>query len=167
MSAHLDFLLEQLRLARAYTNRLLENTPTAEWFRQPEPGITHVAWQVGHLAFAQYRLALERVRGRRADDAGLINDDFMQLFGRESVPDPDPRRYPRAEEVRAVFDRVHEQFLREFPDFRHLDLEAPLEKPHSIAKTRGACLAWCAQHEMLHAGQIGLLRRLLGHPPLW
>jgi hypothetical protein len=24
----------------------------------------------------------------------------------------------------------------------------------------------CSAHEMLHAGQIGLLRRLLGKPPL-
>jgi hypothetical protein len=28
------------------------------------------------------------------------------------------------------------------------------------------CLLWCPQHEMLHAGQIGL-RRLFGRSPLW
>jgi uncharacterized damage-inducible protein DinB len=36
-----------------------------------------------------------------------------------------------------------------------------------LAQTKRASLLWCAQHELVHAGQIGLLRRLLGYPPLW
>jgi hypothetical protein len=39
--------------------------------------------------------------------------------------------------------------------------------PHPFAKTKLLALLWCANHEMLHAGQIGLLRRLLGCPPMW
>ena len=33
--------------------------------------------------------------------------------------------------------------------------------------TKLRALLWCARHEMLHAGQIGLLRRHLGYPPMW
>ena len=43
----------------------------AEWFRQPTEGVTHIAWQVGHLALAEYWLTLERIRGRRPDDLHL------------------------------------------------------------------------------------------------
>lgn len=56
---------EQIRFARQYTQRLLEQTPRGDWFRQPHEGVSHVAWQAGHLAMAQYRLALERLRGSR------------------------------------------------------------------------------------------------------
>jgi hypothetical protein len=38
---------------------------------------------------------------------------------------------------------------------------------HAFAKTNLRALLWCAQHEMLHAGHIGLLRRHLGYPPMW
>jgi uncharacterized damage-inducible protein DinB len=38
---------------------------------------------------------------------------------------------------------------------------------HALVRTKYQALAWCAQHEVVHAGQIGLLRRLLGHPPVW
>jgi uncharacterized damage-inducible protein DinB len=69
--------------------------------------------------------------------------------------------------IRAVFDRVHEQVLRDLPSHPEADLDTPLSPPHSIAKTKHEALLWCAQHEMVHAGQIGLLRRLLGKPPLW
>ena len=47
---------------------LLEGLSEHDWFRQPSEGVTHVAWQVGHLAAAQYSLGLVRLRGERPDD---------------------------------------------------------------------------------------------------
>jgi hypothetical protein len=61
--SRLQLAIEQIAFARNYTIRLLDQTEAADWFRQPPGGITHIAWQVGHLAIAQYRLALERIRG--------------------------------------------------------------------------------------------------------
>jgi hypothetical protein len=165
----LRLALEQIAFARNYTLRLLDSLDPAEWFRQIPGGISHVAWQVGHLAMAEYRLALERIRGPRPEDEDLISADFLRLFGRDSVPVPvaDLSRYPSVAGLRAVFDRVHEQVLRELPHHPEHDLGNPPVKPHMLAKTKQECLFWCAHHEMLHAGQIGLLRRQLGHPPLW
>jgi uncharacterized damage-inducible protein DinB len=165
--ADLECAVGQIVFARNYTQRLLDQTDLAEWFHQPAEGVTHVAWQVGHLAMAEYRLALERIRGRLPDDEQLISDEFLALFGRDSTPDPDPSRYPPAEQIRAVFDRVHEQTVRELPGIEPTTLAEPPTKPHLLAHTKLASLLWCAQHEMVHAGQIGLIRRLLGHRPLW
>jgi DinB superfamily len=163
----LQLAIDQIVFARDYTVRLLDQTPTAEWFRQPSEGVTHIAWQVGHLAMAEYRLALERIRGPRPQDADLISDDFLCLFGRDSVPDADAAKYPKATDIRAVFDRVHQQTLRELATLDESELDKPVVKLHGLAKTKFRALMWCAQHEGVHAGQIGLLRRLLGHPPMW
>jgi len=57
--------------------------------------------------------------------------------------------------------------LRELPTLSDAELDQPVPHPHRFAKTKLLALLWCAHHEMLHAGQIGLLRRLLGHAPLW
>jgi hypothetical protein len=116
---------------------------------------------------AQYRLALERIRGARPDDADLISEDFLRLFGRDAVPDPDPGKYPPLADIRAVFDRVHARLGQELPALSDRDLDEPPLKPHPLAKTKLESLLWCSRHEMVHAGQIGLLRRLLGCPPLW
>jgi hypothetical protein len=159
--------VEQIVFARNYTMRLLDQTPVAEWFRQPPGGVSHVAWQVGHLAFAQYRMALERIRGPLPQDADLISAEFLRLFGRDSVPDPDPAKYPTPAEIRAVFDRVHEQVLRELRGLDEGELDRPVRRPHPLVQTKLWALLWCAQHEAVHAGQIGLLRRQLGYPPLW
>jgi hypothetical protein len=167
MSPRLQTALANIAFARAYTLRFLDASPSIDWFRMPPGGVTHVAWQVGHLAMAQYRLALERIRGPRTDDANLIPESFLKTFGRESVADPDPAKYPSADEIRAVFDRVHERVMAELPAVADADLDNAPPKPHTLCKTKLECLHWCSHHEAVHAGQIGLIRRLLGHSPIW
>ncbi|HET6575044.1 MAG TPA: DinB family protein [Fimbriiglobus sp.] len=158
--------LTNIVFARRYTLRFLDALPAADWFRMPG-GVTHIGWQVGHLAFSQYRLALERIRGPQLDDANLFSESFLKSFGRDSVPDPDPTRCPTPEDIRTVFDRVHDRVMAELPGTPDAILnEAPL-RPHQLCKTKLECLHWCSHHEAVHAGQIGLIRRLLGYPPIW
>jgi uncharacterized damage-inducible protein DinB len=158
---------DQIAFAREYTLRFLQDVGPDEWFRQPPGGVTHLAWQLGHLAMAEYRMTMELVRGRVPADDAFISEDFVKTFSRNSVPDPDPARYPPVTEIRAVFDRVHARALEELADLDPAALAEPPVKPHSIAKTKLRCLFWAGQHELVHAGQIALLRRLLGRPPLW
>jgi len=165
--AFVDLALEQFRFTRSYTRRLLDQTPPGDWFRQLPGGVSNIGWQVGHLAMAQYRLALERLRGARPEDEALISTEFLQCFGKGSTPSCNPQEWPSVEELLATFDRVHDQAEAELPGYTDEDLAAPPLKPHSLFDTKRGSLLWCPQHEMLHAGQIGLLRRQLGHPPLW
>ncbi len=159
--------IDQIRLARQYTLSLLEATDPNDWFRQPTEGVTHIAWQVGHLAMAEYRLALERIRGSRASDEQLMSQDFLKRFGRGSMPSGNAREYLSPDEIRAVLDRVHAEALRQLPELADEELDNPPVVPHRLAHTKLGVLQWCARHEMFHAGQIALLRRLLGAPPVW
>ena len=158
--------IEQIVFARNYTIGLLDETPATEWFRQPPGGVSHIAWQVGHLAYAEYRLTLWRIRGSQPQDSELISEKHRNLFGYESVPDADPMQYSSQAELRAVFDQIHEQVLRELRGMNDSEMDQPVLHPHPFAPTKLLALLWCAHHEMLHAGQIGLLRRQLGNPPL-
>jgi hypothetical protein len=159
--------LAQIELARKYTRELLDTFAEDEWFKMPSEGVTHLAWQVGHLASAEYFLCLTRARGFKPEDLEFITPEFRKTFGRGSEAVPDPAAYPSVAAIRATFDRVHEQVLREVPTFDDADLDGPIDPPHRICKTKIECLRWCALHEMTHAGQIGLLRRLFGHAPVW
>ncbi|MDB5311878.1 MAG: DinB superfamily protein [Gemmataceae bacterium] len=159
--------VEQIVFARTYTLGLLGTIDPAGWFRTPAEGVTHVAWQVGHLAMAQYRLGMERLRGPRPEDFDLISPAFLKAFGRDSVAAPDPAAYPPPAEIRETFDRVHDRLLAELAAFPESDLGSPSVTPHKFCKTKIECVRWCSAHEMLHAGQIGLLRRLYGQNPMW
>jgi hypothetical protein len=160
-------LLDQIRFTHGYTMRLLDATPRADWARVPPAGVSHIGWQVGHLAMAAFRLGLERVRGPRPGDDALISPAFIARYGRDSVPVPVQTAEDELGAVLAVYQRVHARIQDELPGMNEADLDAVMDRPHPIAKTRRVSLAWCAQHELVHAGQIGLLRRQLGHAPLW
>jgi hypothetical protein len=159
--------IEQIEFARRYTCELLAHVNERDWFRMPTEGVSHIGWQVGHLAMAEYRLALERIRGARVDDEQLISSEFRALFGKGSSPSPSPHDYPSPSQITKIFTEVHAQAMRELALLDEAELELPPHCPHKLFSTRGQSLVWCSQHEMLHAGQIGLLRRLLGATSLW
>jgi hypothetical protein len=159
--------LDRIRLARRYTLESLDTIAPADWFRMPAEGVTHVAWQVGHLAIAQYRLCFTQLRGFQPEDASFFPARFLELFRRESTPNPDPAAYPSPAEIRRVFEAVHARLLDELPIYPDSDLDSPVNAPHRLCKTKIDSLQWCSAHEMVHAGQIGLLRRLFGQKPIW
>ena len=80
--SRLQLALDQLAFARDYTARLLDATDPADWFRMPAGGVSHIGWQVGHIAMAQYGLCLFRIRGRQEIDTELMTSSFRKLFSK-------------------------------------------------------------------------------------
>ncbi len=125
-----------------------------------------MAWQVGHLAVAQYSLCLRRIRGRTAADESLISDAFIAAFQLGSKPAAELAQSPPLDEIKRVFDAVLQQSLAELSGHKDEELDVPLEQPRPAFKTKLGAIEWCPQHELVHAGQIALLRRLMGKAPL-
>jgi hypothetical protein len=164
--SRLSEALAQIDFARKYNLERIDTVPLVDWFTIPPGGVSHVAWQVGHLAFAEYRLCLQRLRPRTPADETLISDEFLRIFGRDSSPDTVTGL--TAEEVRAVFDRVHARVMQELPSYPDADLDlAPLSLPHPLFTTRIGGLRYAPLHEMIHCGQIAMIRRMLGMKPIW
>jgi len=157
--------LERLQFVRQYTLPMLADLKPDDWFRMPVAGVTHIAWQVGHLAIAQYGMSMRYIRGRLPGDEELIPREYVGLFGRGSVVDADAAKYPSPAQLREVLDRVHERVPAELANLSDADLDSPPTSPHPAFSTKFGALIFCSEHEMVHAGQIGLLRRLLGYPP--
>jgi hypothetical protein len=162
----LRFALERIHFVRAYTLPLLKDIKPDDWFRTPQPGLSHLAWQMGHMAVAQYHMALYCVRDTQPVDAELLPAAYRPLFGRGSIVESDPSKYPQPDELRSVFDRIHQQIPLDLNDLPEAELDQPSIKPHPAFQTKFAALVFAAEHEMVHAGQIGLLRRLIGYPSI-
>jgi hypothetical protein len=158
----LEFALGRLRFVRRYTLSLLDETKPEDWFCQPQ-GVSHVAWQVGHIALAQYGLALAGVRGKRLEDDELLPPEYHKLFGRGSLVDPSEQVYPSPAELRSVLDGINARIQEELQGTADVDLDEPSHLRMPFLKTRFDAFVFCGEHEMIHAGQIGLLRRLLGY----
>ncbi len=92
----------------------------------------------------------------------MMSGKFRKKYSKGSVPDPDPESNPSPTDIRSVFERIHEQVMAELPGYSDAELDEPVEEPYAVFATKLGGLYFCAAHEMMHAGQIGLLRRLLG-----
>lgn len=158
--------LAQIVSARQYLESLLVDLDDSDWLVVPPGCATHVAWQMGHLAMAEYGLCLFRQRGRTPEDLELMPSAFRKQFQRGSQPQLDATQHPSPADIRAALARIHAQVLAEVPTFSDEQLLMPTEMPYAAQANRFGALLFCAHHEMLHAGQIGLLRRLLGKSPV-
>lgn len=167
MTERLEIALERIEAARSMTHRLLEDLTPDEWFWQPAEGMNPVAWHVGHLAFAQYFLCLKRLRGRTIEDESLITTHFLKKYKQGSRPTGDPEANYTPEEILAILAAVHERAKAELPEASDEELQKPSAPPHPVFETKIGAVEWCSQHEAMHAGQITLLRRLMGKPPRW
>ncbi len=165
-SSHLQLACRQIEFARSYTKSLLQDIADDQWFRCPSDATTHLAWQAGHLAMAEYGLCLFRIRGRQPEDLELMPGAFRKKYGKGSTPDPDPSNNVPPAEILAVLDRVHAQAMKELADCPDHVLQETVDEPYAVFNTKLGALLFCSAHEMMHAGQIGLLRRCLGKQPI-
>ena len=156
---------DQMRFARQITSPFLDGLKESDWFAMPGD-VTHLAWQIGHLAVAQYHLVLARVRGKRPEDAEYLPETYFDLFGRGSTPSPVESSYPSVAEIREVFEQVNKLCFDESASFTDEQLAEPTDPPHPAFKNKLGAIWFASRHELIHAGQIALLRRELGYSPL-
>ncbi|QEG43857.1 DinB family protein [Roseimaritima ulvae] len=170
----------QIEFARNYTLELLQHTPQELWYQTPEGAPSCVAWQVGHLAVSQYGLLMFRQRGRQPEDLDLIPGRFRKAFGRGSTPPIVPTEageaqdapastaaLPTSDELLQRLADVHTAAMAEIAAIS--DGQALLEEvdmPYAVYPIKLGAILFCPLHEHIHCGQIGLLRRMLGLPPI-
>jgi hypothetical protein len=158
----LDVACDRLNFARRYTRQFLTELTDDQWFWTPPGLVTHIAWQVAHVASSQYSLCLLRVRGRQAEDEAVIPQTFFEGFRIGSTPKAGAENNPPLSEIQRVFDAVHHRVLEELAGLSDQDLDVPVEHPHPAFSTKLGAVEYCPLHEMVHAGQIALLRRQMG-----
>jgi hypothetical protein len=158
--------VDRLKMAHGRVKDFTNDLTPDEWFWHPAEFTTHVAWQVGHLAVSDYNLCLRRLRGRTKEDETLIPDAFIEHFKLGSQPVAGAANYPPIAEINRVFDAVHDQSLKELAALSDEELDVPADPPHPIFKTKLGAVDYASGHDLVHNGQIGLLRRLMGKPAL-
>lgn len=154
--------LGQIDFARRYTLELLDATPESRWYEIPAGHVSHVAWQVGHLAVSQYGLLMFRIRGRRPEDLDLVPGRFRKTFGRGGKPPAEDPKHPTATQLRERLDQIHRQAMDELAQVEPAVLLEPVDMPYAVYPCKLGAILFCPMHESLHAGQIGALRRGLG-----
>lgn len=158
-------LADDLDGSRDWTRKLLADLAGTDWGFQPGPGLAHALWLCGHLACSENLLI--HVRALGADS--LLDDDFTRHFPIggpvRSIREHD---FPPVEAVHRIMDDVHRQTLFALREVDDGLLAEPCMgaagKPHPHYRDKRSAVVHCMRHEAFHAGQLAMLRRLLGKP---
>ena len=157
-----ELLAEQLQGSRDWTLTLIADLEGDDWGFQPTRGTQHALWICGHLASAQNTLVFKRCLGR--DELSAEFGDHFPIgapvlsFG--DHPFPSPR------DVRAEMDRMQAKTVEAVAGLDDAKLAKPAfgaeGKAHPHYATVCGAISHLARHEAFHAGQLALLRRLMG-----
>ena len=157
--------IRQFIAGRHYTKLVLEHTPFDLWFQFPAGVTTHVAWQVGHITWAT-SLHVFRTIGEREDfDDGVLDARWGKLFGKGSEASDDASLYPAPAELTRVLDEQYTMCLAFLEEQADSFFDQPSGHSTGMIETKLDLLLYLSRHELLHVGQIGLIRRVLGQTP--
>lgn len=161
-----DGAIAQMQFARAYLKGMIESYPAELWLTIPSGATSHLLWQVGHIAVAQYGLMLFRQRGRAEGDVQIMPGWLRKNFGRGTTASVDADYNPTPEEMLSFLDQIHDVAMSEVPNLTAESLARPADLPYATYPMNIGALLFAPIHESIHIGQIGTLRRLLGLPPI-
>lgn len=133
-----------------------------EWVHQVHPGCNHALWFAGHMANTDnFLLSLV------APASSVSLEGFNARFGMGSQPTNQPAEYPPAEAVLATMRERRSQLLGVLSRLSDEDLaqKTPAGAPEFLPDI-ASVFEMAIWHEGLHAGQLSVVRRALGHQPL-
>jgi len=155
--------IEALKFARRITLGLLEGIEDQQFLHRPLPGGNHAMWIVGHIACEDDEF-LSELAGRKQQ----LSKPWHDNFGMGSTPSDDASAYPSIAEIKTQLASLREQFLGWLQTMPEARLGQPLpESWATFAPNYAAFMSTAACHEMLHAGQLTVVRRSLGLKPVF
>lgn len=160
-----ELLAEQLDATRDWTLKLIADLKGDDWHKQPGPGLAHPLFLCGHLAVAENLLVHVRCL-----KSSVLDESFAAHFAIGGpVKSTSEHTYPSTESVLEIMHDVHRKTLAAIRGMSDALLAEPAyaadgRSPHPHYRDKRGAVAHCSRHEAFHAGQIAMIRRLLGRP---
>lgn len=128
------------------------------------PGTNHIAWQLGHLINSERYLVNAAVPG----SIEPLPEGFDQRHKTPTAQSDDPAAFFTKDEYLALAAQVRAGTLRVTDQLEAERFDQPtVERVPPMVNTVGETLLFISAHWLMHAGQWALVRRKLGHAPLY
>lgn len=159
MDSGVQSLADQFRVVTNTYLKALDGMDRDTLLTRPGARSNSAMWVAGHLL--QSRARLINVLG------GSRELPWPELFRTGSTP-ADPAAYPEASAIVAQWRELTDELMRRLEGLGAADLagDAPPRIASPDGSLRGA-IALFAFHEGYHTGQLGFLRKWLGHSSLF
>ena len=137
--------------------RTLKDLPPEAGWQQPRDGGNSILWILGHIT--QTRAGLLSILGERVDTG------WGDLFKR-GAQRQDPGVYPSADTIKRTGADLTARLREKLRTISDDQLATPVQLKLPNVTNLAQALAFFAFHEAYHVGQLGYVRKLLGHPSI-
>lgn len=149
------------RMAGQLIHRMTNDLAPADFHHQPAPGANSAAWVVGHLVVTLWRTA-ERLG---ATDLPALPPGLLDTFAQTGKPAGDQSALGDPAELMKLFDACLAKAGEAAGRLPDAKLDEPPGRP-GLATTFGEGVLFGALHVAMHSGQLSIIRRSLGKPPV-
>jgi len=154
-------LVAQLNASRECLLGLAQDFEGDHVVHQVFEGSTHCLWILGHVAVTDNMVISQIDASRKKELAG-----YWEKVGMGSTPVGDAGQYPTKDELLAALAERRQVLLDLVDGLTDADLARATTGPiKDFAPTIGELLRMGGWHEVMHAGQLSLIRRSLGFKP--
>ena len=157
-----DAIAHSLSVSSTLLHRYVADLTPEEYLHRPTDKSNCTAWLIGHLILSE-RSALKALAV--SELPALPASDFEKRFSRDEGC-PQASEFGDVANLMPLFDKHRSLLIDSVKRASPAQLDKPLETPRPIFKTVGEMLNFMAVHTSLHAGQITIIRRSLGRPPI-
>jgi hypothetical protein len=155
-----DAIAFALTTGQALLKRYVGDLTPQEYLHRPAPKANCVAWLIGHLTLSD-RSLLKRLNAPLPE----LPEGFEHRFSRDEGC-PQAGEFGDVSGLMPLFDEHRNRLVAAVKAAPPELLDKPLDKPHPLFSTVGEVATFLALHGAMHAGQITIIRRSLGRPPL-
>lgn len=157
-----EAIAKALRASTGLYHRYVDDLKPIEWHSQPVAGVNSVAWIVGHLTLVEHRRAV----ALGAVDLPTLPDGFAERYGATRQAAGTQAGLDTAADLTKLFLEVRDKLIAAVLATTVSKLAEPLATPHPLFGDQAEAAQFMALHTSLHLGQITVVRRLLGYPPV-
>ena len=156
-----DIIVHSLTVSHMVMNRYTADLTPAEYLHRPAPKANCAAWVIGHLTLSE-RNAL-RALGAPLPELPAGYEHRFSLA--EGCPTAD--EFGDVTVLMPLFNEHRTRLMYAVKRATPEQLATPLEKPRPpVFTTAGDLANFMAVHSAMHAGQLTMIRRSLGRPPI-
>lgn len=157
-----DATLFALRKSQAMTHRFVDDLKPHEFEHQPCDGANCAAWILGHLAMTDRRM----IGWLGATELPPLPDGFEARFKTTQTTAGSQSGFGDPAGLVAQFDAHRDTLIAFVPTVPAAKMAEPTPVVRPMFATVGEAALFMALHASLHAGQLTLIRRSLGYPPV-
>jgi hypothetical protein len=151
------FVLEK---SKFMLHRFTADLSPQEYLHRPTEKSNCTAWLIGHLTLADRRMLA--LLGAPAPE---LPAGFEHRFSREEGC-PQAGEFGDVKALLPIFDQHRDALIAAVKKAPLEQLNKPVEKPMPMFSNVGEAITFMSLHTAMHGGQITIIRRSLGRPPL-